>query len=167
MVAYGIPLSGVVAAKKSDPPGTKKERFNVNKAANDGMTALHIASSLGNVEIVKILLRSSVIRVDEKNNKDRTALDIANISNMRVALDLAEEQGHTEIAKLLIAAGAREKPTAPAAPAAPVAPAAPAATTPPASTPAPEGEAKVAEAVPGEAPSAPPGAPIEGEGLFD
>jgi len=62
-----------------------------------GWTALHNTVVMGNVTIVKILLESKSIHVDEPMPRSR-----------RTALHFATEKNHVEIARLLLQAGANK-----------------------------------------------------------
>ena len=66
----------------------------INSEIKDGQTALHLASSKGQLEAVKILSATDAIEIDAKDNKNRTALH------------LASRAGHTAIAAYLIEKGA-------------------------------------------------------------
>ena len=68
---------------------------NVNAKANDGATALMVASLSGHKEIVEILIRAGADVNATIYDGEHTALSIAN------------KKGHEEIAELLIAAGAK------------------------------------------------------------
>ena len=70
------------------------EQIYLNEKDKDGNTALILASSNGNVEVVKYLIDSGA-NVNIKNNECKTALD------------LAEENGYEEIAEILKNAGAK------------------------------------------------------------
>ena len=54
------------------------------------MTALHIASKIGNLQVVKVLVEKGGAKIDARNNKGETAFVLANGNN------------RTEIAKYLL-----------------------------------------------------------------
>ena len=59
----------------------------------DGMTALHIASKIGNLQVVKVLVEKGGAQIDARNNKGETAFVLANGNNRQeVAKYLLEKK---------------------------------------------------------------------------
>ncbi len=89
------------AAEKSDGANIRallKQHADVNTPQADGMTALHWAAHLDNLETAKLLLKSGA-RADATNRYGVTPLS------------LACANGNTEVVELLLAAGADPKTT--------------------------------------------------------
>ena len=72
----------------------QEHKVDVNAKANDGDTALHIATWEGHEEVVRLLLEHKV----DVNTND---------GNGRTALCLAADQGHKAVVRLLLDAQGR------------------------------------------------------------
>lgn len=61
-------------------------QVDLNARDNHGQTALHIASSMGRLDVVKLLLSKNEVNDGVLDHKGKSALDIASTAEIRIVL---------------------------------------------------------------------------------